>query len=69
MKNGTSERPRFYGDLVSQFSDHDPNGQAIRAAGGLSHYDRQGWRRWLVPAVIALILVAAAAVMIALIVN
>jgi len=54
---------------VSQFSDHDPNGQAIRAAGGLSHYDRQGWRRWLVPAVIALILVAAAAVMIALIVN
>ena len=54
---------------MSQFSDHDPNGQAIRAAGGLSHYVRRGWRRWLVPAVIVVILVAAAALAIALIVT
>jgi hypothetical protein len=54
---------------VSQFSDHDPNGQAIRAAGGLSHYDRRGWRRWLVPAVIVLVVIAAASLAIALIVN
>jgi len=54
---------------VSQFSDHDPNGQAIRAAAGLSHYDRRGWRRWLVPAVVAVVALAAAAVVIALIVT
>jgi hypothetical protein len=54
---------------VSQFSDDDPNGQTIRAAGGLSHYDRRGWRRWLVPAVVVVVVVAAAALAIALIVN
>ena len=54
---------------MSQFSDHDPNGQAIRAAAGLSHYDRRGWRRWLVPAVVAVVALAAAAVVIALIVT
>jgi len=53
---------------VSQFSDHDPNGQAIRAAGGLTHYDRRGWRRWLVPAVVLVVVVAAAALAIALLV-
>ncbi len=52
---------------MSQFSDHDPNGQAIRAAGGLGHYDRSGWRRWLVPAVLAIVLVAAAALVVALV--
>ena len=62
-------RSRIYGEAMSQFSDHDPNGQAIGAAGGLSHYDRRGWRRWLVPAVIVVILVAAAALAIALIVT
>jgi len=62
-------RSRNYGDLVSQFSDHDPNGQAIRAAGGLSHYYRRGWRRSLVPAVVVVILAAGAALTIALIVN
>jgi hypothetical protein len=54
---------------VSQFSDHDPNGQAVRAASGLSHYDRSGWRRWLVPAVLVVVVLAAAALAIALIVN
>jgi hypothetical protein len=54
---------------VSQFSDHDPNGQAIRAAGGLSHYDRRGWRRWLVPTVIVVVVIAAAILAIALLVN
>lgn len=69
MENATSTRPWFYCDRVSQFSDHDPNGQAIRALGGLSHYDRRGWRRWLVPTVVAVVVVAAAALTIALIIN
>jgi len=46
---------------VSQFSEHDPNGQAVRAARGLTHYDRRGWRRWLVPAVVGVVLIAAIA--------
>jgi hypothetical protein len=54
---------------VSQFSDHDPNGQAIRAAAGLSHYDRRGWRRWFVPAVILVVVLAVAALAITLIVT
>lgn len=54
---------------VSQFSDHDPSGQAVRAAAGLSHYDRRGWRRWLVPAVVAVVVLAAAALVVALIVT
>jgi hypothetical protein len=54
---------------VSQFSDHDPNGQMIRAAAGLSHYDRRGWRRRLVPAAVVIVLLAAAALAIALIVT
>jgi hypothetical protein len=62
-------RPQLYGDLVSEFSDHDPNGQAVRAAGGLTHYDRHGWRRWLVPAVFLVVVVAAVALAIALLVN
>jgi len=65
----TTARSRLYGERVSQFSDHDPNGQAVRAAGGLTHYDRQGWRRWLVPAVVLVVVVAAAAVAIALLVR
>jgi hypothetical protein len=69
MKNGTQARSRLYGGLVSQFSDHDPNGQAIRAAGGLTHYDRRGWRRWLVPAVVIVVVVAAVALAIALLTN
>jgi hypothetical protein len=54
---------------MSQFSDHDPDGQVVRAAGGLSHYDRRGWRRWLVPAAIVVILVAAAALAIAVLIS
>jgi hypothetical protein len=50
---------------VNQFSEHDPNGQAVRAAGGLTHYDRRGWRRWLVPAVLAVVLVAAIGLLLA----
>ena len=46
---------------MSQFSEHDPNGQAVRAAGGLTHYDRRGWRRWLVPAVVGVVVLAAIA--------
>jgi hypothetical protein len=52
---------------VSQFSDHDPNGQAVHAAGGLTHYDRTGWRRWLVPTVLVVVAAAAAALVIALV--
>jgi hypothetical protein len=54
---------------MSQFSDHDPNGQAIRAASGLAHYDRTGWRRWLVPTALAVIVIAGVALAIALISN
>lgn len=54
---------------MSQFSDADPNGQAIRAATGLAHYDRTGWRRWLVPAGLAVIVIAGAALAIALIAS
>lgn len=52
---------------MSQFSDHDPNGQAVRAAGGLAHYDRRGWRRWLVPVVLVGVVLAAAALVLTLI--
>jgi hypothetical protein len=54
---------------MSQFSEHDPNGQAIRAAGGVVRYDRRGWRRWLVPAVLAVVVIAAVALAIALLVQ
>lgn len=51
---------------MSQFSGHDPNGQAISAAGGVARYDRRGWRRWLVPAAVGIAAVAALAVVWAL---
>jgi hypothetical protein len=59
--------PRRTVSRMSQFSDHDPNGQAIRAASGLTHYDRTGWRRWLVPTALAVIVIAGVALAIALI--
>jgi hypothetical protein len=40
------------------FSEHDPSGQAIAAAGGVTHYDRSGWRRRLVPIVLAVVALA-----------
>lgn len=48
-----------YGDRVSQFSEYDPNGQSVRAAAGLTTYERRGWRRWLVPSGILLVAIAA----------
>jgi hypothetical protein len=47
------------------FSEHDPDGQAIRAAAGLGHYSRTGWRRWLVPAVLVLVALSAVALVVA----
>ncbi|MFN8159390.1 MAG: hypothetical protein U0R68_18400 [Candidatus Nanopelagicales bacterium] len=44
---------------MSQFSDHDPSGQSIRAAEGVTRYDRRGWRRWLVPVGVLAVAVAA----------
>jgi hypothetical protein len=49
-----------------QFSEHDPNGQAIRTAAGLASYDRRGWRRVLVPLVLAVVVLAALALGVAL---
>ncbi len=45
--------------MSQQFSEHDPNGQSIRAAAGVARYDRNGWRRWLVPLGIMAVVVAA----------
>ncbi|MFN8148150.1 MAG: hypothetical protein U0R76_11870 [Candidatus Nanopelagicales bacterium] len=45
--------------MSQQFSEHDPNGQAVQAASGIGTYDRSGWRRWLVPLGIMAVVVAA----------
>jgi hypothetical protein len=49
-----------------QFSEHDPNGQAIRTAAGLGSYERRGWRRVLVPIVLGVVVLAAMALGVAL---
>ena len=52
--------------VVSQFSEHDPNGQSIRAARGIARYDRRGWRRWLVPSVLGVVGLAAVSLLVVL---
>ena len=54
---------------MSQFSEHDPSGQSIKAAAGIGRYERSGWRRWLVPAVAAVIAIAAVAVIVTVLTN
>lgn len=54
-----------YGGRVShQFSEHDPSGQSIRAAEGLTTYDSSGWRRWLVPLGVIAVVVAALSIVV-----
>ena len=51
------------------FSEHDPSGLAIRAAAGIGHYPRTGWRRWLVPAVLVLLALSAVALVAAFVAH
>ena len=53
--------------VMSNFSEHDPSGQGIKAARGLTRYPKTGWRRWLVPSVLTVIGLCAVALVIILV--